>query len=64
MRGLFQKGQGRLEFKMLEGTEGVVGMGEGVMSSRALFTIDLIGSSERTFRDMKRRLDEIRREDA
>jgi len=50
---------------MLEGTElEVVDMGEGVMFRKALSTIDLIGSSERTFHDMKRRLDEIRREDA
>jgi len=39
-------------------------VGEGAVSGRALSTIDLIGSSERTFDDMKRRLDEIRREDA
>ena len=55
----------RDKYKMLEGTElEVVDMGAGVMFRKALSTIDLIGSSERTFHDMKRRLDEIRREDA
>jgi hypothetical protein len=39
-------------------------MGERIVSRKAVSTIDLIGSSERTFHDMKERLDEIRREDA
>lgn len=39
-------------------------MGEGVMFRKSPSTIDLIGSSKKTFEDMKRRLDEIRREDA
>jgi AbrB family looped-hinge helix DNA binding protein len=38
--------------------------GDGVMFRKALSTIDLIGSSKKSFGEMRRRLDEIRREDA
>lgn len=55
----------RDEYKMLEAAKlEVVDTGEGGMFRKALSTIDLIGSSHRTFEYMKRRLDEIRREDA
>jgi AbrB family looped-hinge helix DNA binding protein len=42
----------------------VIDTGDGVMFRKAQSTIDLVGSSKRSFEDMKRRLDEIRREDA
>ena len=42
----------------------VIETGDGVLSRKAQSTIDLIGSSKRSFDEMKRRLDEIRREDA
>lgn len=42
----------------------VIDAGDGVMIRKAQSTIDLIGSSKRSFEDMRRRLDEIRREDA
>lgn len=55
----------REKYELSEGTKlQVVDTGEGVMFRKALSTIDLIGSSKKTFEDMKRRLDEIRREDA
>jgi hypothetical protein len=50
---------------MSEGTKlQVIDTGDGVMFRKAQSTIDLIGSSKRSFDEMKRRLDEIRREDA
>jgi AbrB family looped-hinge helix DNA binding protein len=55
----------REKYDLSEGTKlQVIDAGEGVMFRKVLSTIDLIGSSEKTFEDMKRRLDEIRREDA
>ena len=55
----------REKYELSEGTKlQVVDTGEGVMFRKAPSSIDLIGSSKRTFKDMKRRLDEIRREDA
>jgi len=42
----------------------VIDTGHGVMFQKAQSTIELIGSSNRTFEELKRRLDEIRREDA
>jgi len=55
----------REKYRLSEGTRlQVIDTGEGVMFRKALSTIDLIGSSEKTFDEMKRRLDEIRREDA
>jgi len=50
----------RFTLKRLE----VIDTGDGVLSRKAQSTIDLIGSSKRGFDEMKRRLDEIRREDA
>jgi hypothetical protein len=50
----------RFTLKRLE----VIETGDGVLSRKAQSTIDLIGSSKRSFDEMKRRLDEIRREDA
>jgi AbrB family looped-hinge helix DNA binding protein len=55
----------REKYELSEGTKlQVVDTGEGVMFRKAPSSIDLIGSSKSTFEDMKRRLDEIRREDA
>ncbi len=42
----------------------VIDTGDGVMLKKAQSTIDLIGSSRRSYDEMRRRLDEIRREDA
>ena len=42
----------------------VVDTGEGVLFRKELSTVDLIGTGQKTFVEMKRRLDEIRREDA
>ena len=42
----------------------VIDTGDGVKFRKAQSTIDLIGSSKRSFDEMRRRLDEIRREDA
>jgi hypothetical protein len=50
---------------MSQGTKlQVIDTGDGVMLRKAQSTIDLIGSSKRSYTEMKRRLDEIRREDA
>jgi len=55
----------RDKYNLLEGTKlQVIDTGEGIMFRKAPSTIDLIGGGERSFEDMKRRLDEIRREDA
>jgi AbrB family looped-hinge helix DNA binding protein len=55
----------REKYRLSEGTElQVIDTGEGVMFRKALSTIDLIGSGKKTLDEMKRRLDEIRREDA
>jgi AbrB family looped-hinge helix DNA binding protein len=55
----------RDKYDLFEGTElEVIDMGEGIMFKKALSIIDLVGSSKRTYESMKRRLDEIRREDA
>lgn len=55
----------REKYRLSEGTKlQVIDTGEGVMFRKALSTIDLIGSGKKTFDEMKRRLDEMRREDA
>lgn len=55
----------REKYDLSEGTKlQVIDTGQGVMFRKALSTVDLIGTSKKTFEDMKRRLDEIRREDA
>jgi AbrB family looped-hinge helix DNA binding protein len=55
----------REKYEMFEGAElEVVDAGVGVLFRKARSTADLIGSSKRSFGEMKRRLDEIRREDA
>ena len=57
--------QPRKKYHMQEGSKlQVADTDEGVMFSKELSTIDLIGTSQKTFVEMKRRLDEIRREDA
>lgn len=54
----------REKYKMSQGTKlEVVDTGDGVMFRKSQSTVDLIGSSKRSFEEMKRRLDEIRRED-
>lgn len=55
----------RQKYKMSEGAKlQVIDTGDGVMFRKAQSTLDLIGSSKRSFDEMRRRLDEIRREDA
>jgi AbrB family looped-hinge helix DNA binding protein len=55
----------RERYKLVVGTKlEVIDTGDGVTFRKAQSTIDLIGSSKRSFDEMKRRLDEIRREDA
>jgi AbrB family looped-hinge helix DNA binding protein len=55
----------REKYALSEGTRlQVIDTGDGVMFRKALSTIDLIGSSKKPYEVMKRRLDEIRREDA
>jgi len=49
---------------MSEGAElQVIDTGDGVMFRKAQSTLDLIGTSKKSYNEMKRRLDEIRRED-
>lgn len=55
----------REKYNMSQGVKlQVIDTGDGVMFRKAQSTIDLIGSSKRSFDEMRRRLDEIRREDA
>ncbi len=55
----------REKYDMFRGAKlQVIDTGDGVMFRKAQSTIDLIGSSKKTFHEMRRRLDEIRREDA
>ena len=42
----------------------VLDTGEGVLLRKAVSTGDLIGTSKKTVDELKKRLDEIRREDA
>ena len=42
----------------------VIDTGTGVLLRKAVSTADLIGSNRRTYQEMKRQLDRIRREDA
>jgi AbrB family looped-hinge helix DNA binding protein len=55
----------REKYGLKEGTRlDVLDTGEGVLLKKALSTIDLIGTSKRTLKELEKRLDEIRREDA
>jgi AbrB family looped-hinge helix DNA binding protein len=55
----------REKYAMSEGARlEVIDTGDGVTFRKAPSTIDLIGTSEKSYAAMKRRLDEIRREDA
>ena len=55
----------RKKYELKEGTRlEVIDTGEGVLMRKALSTNDLIGTSKSTFNEMKKHLDEIRREDA
>lgn len=42
----------------------VVDAGDGVLFKKAPSTNDLVGSSKRTYKQLRKRLEEIRREDA
>lgn len=55
----------REKYGLREGTRlDVIDTGEGVLFRKAPSTADLVGTSRRTYDELKRRLDEIRREDA
>ena len=55
----------REKYDLQEGSKlQVVDTGEGVMFRKELSTIDLIGTGQKTFVEMKRRLVKIWREDA
>ena len=55
----------REKYGLKEGTRlDVFDTGEGVLLKKALSTIDLIGTSKSTLKELEKRLDEIRREDA
>lgn len=55
----------REKYGLKEGTElDVIDTGEGVLLKKTLSTTDLIGTSRSTFGEMKKHLEEIRREDA
>ena len=55
----------REKYGLKEGTRlDVLDTGEGVLLKKALSTIDLIGTSKSTLKELEKRLDEIRREDA
>jgi AbrB family looped-hinge helix DNA binding protein len=55
----------REKYDMFQGAKlEVVDTGDGVMFQKVKSTIELIGSSKRSYEELSRRLDEIRREDA
>lgn len=55
----------REKYGLKEGTRlDVLDTGEGVLLKKAFSTIDLIGTSKSTLKELEKRLDEIRREDA
>ena len=55
----------REKYELKEGTKlDVFDTGEGVLLKKALSTIDLIGTSKSNYQELRKRLDEIRREDA
>jgi AbrB family looped-hinge helix DNA binding protein len=55
----------REKYGLKEGTRlDVLDTGEGVLLKKAFSTVDLIGTSKSTLKELEKRLDEIRREDA
>jgi AbrB family looped-hinge helix DNA binding protein len=55
----------REKYGLAEGTRlDVIDAGNGVLFKKAASTLDLIGTSKRTYDQLRRHLDEIRREDA
>jgi len=55
----------RKKYDLSEGSKlQVIDTGEGILFRKALSTIDLIGTAKKPLGDLRRRLDEIRREDA
>jgi AbrB family looped-hinge helix DNA binding protein len=55
----------RQKYGLNEGAKlDVIDTGTGVLFRKAVSTVDLIGSSTRTYQEMKREIDRIRREDA
>jgi len=54
----------REKYGLEEGTRlEVIDTGDGVLLKKALSTVDLIGTSKYSAKELKRQLDEIRRED-
>jgi bifunctional DNA-binding transcriptional regulator/antitoxin component of YhaV-PrlF toxin-antitoxin module len=55
----------REKYRLAEGTRlDVIDTGDGVLFRKAASTLDLVGTSRRTYDQLRRHLDEIRREDA
>jgi bifunctional DNA-binding transcriptional regulator/antitoxin component of YhaV-PrlF toxin-antitoxin module len=55
----------REKYGLAEGTRlDVIDAGDGVLFKKAASTLDLVGTSKRTYDQLRRHLDEIRREDA
>lgn len=55
----------REKYRLAEGTRlDVIDTGDGVLFKKAASTLDLAGTSRRTYDQLRRHLDEIRREDA
>jgi AbrB family looped-hinge helix DNA binding protein len=55
----------REKYGLTEGTRlDVTDTGDGVLFRKVPSTLDLVGTSRKTYDELKKRLDEIRREDA
>ena len=54
----------RKKYRLAEGTRlEVIDTGDGVLFKKAASTLDLVGTSRRTYDQLRRHLDDIRRED-
>lgn len=55
----------REKYQLAEGTKlEVIDTGDGVLFRKCPSTLDLVGTSRRTYDQLRRHLDEVRREDA
>jgi AbrB family looped-hinge helix DNA binding protein len=54
----------REKYRLVEGTRlEAIDTGDGVLFKKAASTLDLVGTSRRTYDQLRRHLDDIRRED-